>query len=115
MAEGNGDSRLDRLEQLIISRTTNLEALLVQMKESLEREIRTGLDRLDTRFNEQAARLDRQGGLLNAGSRWSTRMDEWSERIDRALEKKDQQIAELMKRIERLEAAQPPRPPQEAD
>jgi hypothetical protein len=33
-------------------------------------------------------------------------MNDWSEKVDRALETKDQQIAELRKRIEALEDKQ---------
>jgi hypothetical protein len=60
----------------------NLERLLVDVKDSLEREfgsvraeLREGFADMKNRFDNQAARLNRQGGLLNAGSRWSSRMD----------------------------------------
>ena len=95
----------------------HLEQLIVDMKESLEREIHaldrnvsSRIDSLDSkmsalliRFDDQAARLDRQGALIQAGSRWTNRMNHWAEKIDTAMDKKDVQIAELRDRIERLE------------
>jgi hypothetical protein len=81
----------------------HIEQLLIDVKESLEREIRDGFARMDARFDTQATRLDRQGGLLNAGSRWSSRMDTWAEKIDAALETKDREIADLRERLIRLE------------
>ncbi len=86
------------------------ERLLIDFKESLEREVRgverevrSGFSEMKTRFDNQAARLDRQAGLLQTGSRWSGRMNEWAEKVDAALEIKDREIAELRERINRLE------------
>ena len=88
----------------------NLEHLIMDLKESLERQL-TGLelkvdrgfaevrDRLDT----QSSRLERQGGIVQAGARWTSRMDNWAERVDVALEAKDREIADLRERIARLE------------
>ena len=50
----------------------HLEQVLVDMKESLEREMRQGFARFDevnARLDTQSARLERQGGLLHAGAR----------------------------------------------
>ena len=82
---------------------SSLEQLIVDVKESLEREMRAGFAQLTTRFDTQAARLDRQGANWQTGRRWSARMDDWAEKIDAALEAKDREIAELHKRLERLE------------
>jgi chromosome segregation ATPase len=88
----------------------HLEQLIIDLKESLEREMRTGFGRLETRlaglenrFDTQAARLDRHAGLLQTGNRWLGRMHEWADKVDQALETKDRQIAELLKRLEKLE------------
>jgi hypothetical protein len=81
----------------------HLETLIIDLKESLEREMRAGFAQLNTRFDTQAARLDRQGGLLQTGSRWTARTNEWTEKIDAALEIKDREINELRERITRLE------------
>src|SRR5882724_4522994 len=86
---------------------TNLKAvseslgqLITSVKESLEREMRSGLEIMEGRFDSQAARLERQGGLLQTGSRWTGRMNEWAERVDDLLEAKEHDIAELRRRIE---------------
>lgn len=81
----------------------NLEQLIVEFKESLEREIHSFRDEMRTRFDNQAARLDRHAGLWQTGRRWSARIDDWSEKIDAALEVKDRQIAELRQRVDELE------------
>jgi hypothetical protein len=67
----------------------NLERLMIDYMESIEREIKglhASLARIETRLDTQAIRLDRQGALLQVGSRWSTRMNGWAERVDKALE-----------------------------
>lgn len=83
---------------------------MIDMKESLERElatlraeVRDGFAQMTSRFDIQAARLDRHAGLWQAGSRWSSRMDAWAEKVDSELEVKDKQIAELRERLLRLE------------
>jgi hypothetical protein len=91
------------LEQLITDMKESLEREMSGMKGSLEREMRVGFEAITTRFDNQAARLDRQGALLQTGSRWTNRMNEWAERVDLALEAKDREIAELRSRLERLE------------
>jgi predicted RNase H-like nuclease (RuvC/YqgF family) len=80
--------------------------VIVDLKESLEREIRevrAGISRLEIRFDNRANRLDRHAALLQTGSRWSARMNEWAEKVDEALEAKDRQISELSGRLEKLE------------
>ncbi len=65
----------------------DLEQLIIDMKESLEREIgslrsemREGFARINSRFDLQAQRLDRHGALWQTGRRWSCKMDDWAER-----------------------------------
>jgi chromosome segregation ATPase len=92
---------------------TNLERLIIDLKESVERDIqglRESVDSLHTRFDTQAARIERQGALIQTGSRWTSRMGDWSEKVDAALEHKDKQIVELTRRIEKLESAQGQKP-----
>jgi hypothetical protein len=88
----------------------NLQRLLLDAKESLEREIHQGfdqvntkIDQLNSRFDTQAARLDRHAGYWQAGTRWSSRMDVWAEKVDGALETKDREIAELRERLLKIE------------
>jgi hypothetical protein len=92
----------------------NIEQLLLNVKESLEREIhglaremREGFAQINTRFDTQAARLDRHAGLWQTGSRWSAGMDVWAEKIDAAIEVKDREIAELRERLIKLERKSP--------
>jgi chromosome segregation ATPase len=88
----------------------NLEKLIVDLKESLERElaglrhdVQQAVVQLNGRFDTQAARLERHAGLWQTGARWSSRMDAWAEKVDAALEAKDHEIAELRERLQRLE------------
>ncbi len=60
------------LEQLIIDMKECLEREIHGLEEKLERKMDTGFREINTRFDTQAARLERQGALLQAGSRWST-------------------------------------------
>jgi hypothetical protein len=99
----------------------NIEQLLMDVKESLEREIhglgreihglagamREGFAQMNTRFDTQAARLDRHAGLWQTGSRWSAGIDVWAEKIDAAIEVKDREIAELRERLIKLERKSP--------
>ncbi len=85
----------------------NIEQLLLDVKESLEREIRAGFAQITTRFDTQATRLDRHAALWQTGSRWSGRMDVWAEKIDAAIETKDREIAELRERLIKLERKSP--------
>jgi predicted RNase H-like nuclease (RuvC/YqgF family) len=87
--------------------------LITDVKESLEREIhglarelREGFAQVNTRFDTQAARLDRHAALWQTGRRWSGRMDDWAEKVDAALETKDREIAELRARLNKLEGSQ---------
>ena len=81
----------------------HLEKLIIDLKESLEREMRQGFADLRVRFDNQATRLDRQGGLLQTGNRWIARTNDWTEKVDQALATKDREIAELRMRLEKLE------------
>jgi hypothetical protein len=81
----------------------NLERLILDLKDSLESEMRAGFGRIENRFDTQAARLERHAALIQTGSRWTNRMNEWAAKIDQSLEVKDREIAELRARLERLE------------
>jgi len=84
--------------------------LIIDLKESLEREIqglaremREGFAQVNTRFDTQAARLDRHAALWQTGRRWRGRMDDWAEKVDAALEAKDREIKDLPDRLNKLE------------
>ena len=100
---------------------SNIEQLLSDVNESLEREIQSlgkdihglarkideGFAQVNTRLDTQATRLDRHAGLWHTGSRWSAGMDVWAEKIDAAIEVKDREIAELRERLIKLERKSP--------
>lgn len=97
----------------------SLVALVVSVKDSLERQFRSTLDeelkpiKADITTMKQAlerieARLDRQGGIIQGGTRQVARLITWSEEIDRLLAKRDERMNEFERRISNLE--KPPQP-----
>jgi|SRR5579872_2097684 len=107
---GESKMNMERLEHSISDSRMSMERLVINVKESLEREIgglrhemHEGFVQVNTRFETQAVRLDRQAGLWQAGARWSTRMDAWADKVDTALEAKDREIADLRERVIKLE------------
>jgi hypothetical protein len=101
-------SDINKVETALRSDIKNLERLIIDYMESMDREfkdVRATLARIETRLDTQAIRLDRQGALLQAGSRWSTRMNGWAEKVDKTL---DREISELKIRIEKLERRERP-------
>jgi hypothetical protein len=92
----------------------NLEQLIIDLKESLERELHSFRSEMTefreevrSRFDGQAVRMDHQFGLLESGRRRIARMDQAIERLHKAMEVKDKQISELAERIRRLEEGRP--------
>lgn len=80
--------------------------LITDVKESLEREMNTGFEDMAGRFDAQSNRLDRQAALIQTGSRWTNRMNDWADNVDQALDRKSQEIADLHKRIDKIEGGQ---------
>jgi hypothetical protein len=70
---------------------SSLEQLIIDMKVSLEHEMRSGFEAMATRFDTQAARLERH---------------DWVEKVDAALETKDREIADLRQRLDKIEKRQ---------
>jgi len=93
----------DSLEKLILDLKDSLEREIGEVRREL-RELHDDFQGFNARFENQSTRLDRHAALWQTGRRWSGRMDKWAERIDAALETKDIEIAELRKRIEKLES-----------
>ena len=95
----------------------SLEQLIVDMKESLEREIHgmearlnSRLDRFELRFEAQAARLDRLDTTIRAGGRWASGMIDWASKVDTSLDgfgkqilAIDEEIAAIGKRLAKLD------------
>jgi predicted RNase H-like nuclease (RuvC/YqgF family) len=94
---------MDHLEHLIVDLKESLERQILGVESSLRQEMREGFARIETKFDTQAARLDRQAGLLQTGNRWIARTNDWTEKIDKALETKDREIDELRARLDKLE------------
>jgi len=96
---------MDRLEQLIISVKESLEHEFAEIRQEMRQGFadvkQQGADS-NKRIDTHDVRLERQGGFIQAGSRWSTRMTRWSENVDAALAAKDREIADLRERIARL-------------
>jgi chloramphenicol 3-O-phosphotransferase len=63
----------------------------------MREEMKSGLSRIE-------ARLGRQGGIVNGGSRQVARPIEWSEKVDTIIAERDAAIADLRQRLEKLEA-----------
>jgi gas vesicle protein len=98
MPEGEPLTR-DDLTQALKASEDRLVTLLTEFKESLERELHGIRDRLDA----QTIRLERQGALIQTGSRWTTRITDWSEKVDSLLDQQAKDIADLRRRISDLE------------
>ena len=65
----------------------------------LRTEMREGFGRIE-------ARLGRQGGIINGGTRQVARLVEWSEKIDAVIADRDAEIRDLRERVARLEKKQ---------
>lgn len=59
-------------------------------------EVKDGVRRIEVR-------LDRHGGIINGGARQIARLITWSEKMDAMQAERDGRIAELTRRIEKLE------------
>ena len=77
---------------------------------SLETEMNTRFDHVDSRFDamnahldHMSARMDRIGGLVNGGARAITKMIEWTEKTDVSLADVLRRQGELEERVRKLE------------
>jgi hypothetical protein len=86
---------LHEIVQLIGGLSTEMQAGF----EKTHRELAAVRDRLD----HIEARLDKQGGLLQSGSRWVNRLNQWSERMDHPALKHTESLRDHESRIDRLE------------
>ena len=80
-----------------------LAQLISGVSDSLHREMHDGFTRITERFDLLETRLNRQGALIQTGSRWSARMSAWSEQVDRLLAERDKKISDLDQRVRSLE------------
>ncbi len=106
----NGDGNKEVIE-LITLMKESLKRDIQNLDQKLSKKLDVRFDEVNARFDTQAARLERHAALLQTGSRWTNRMNQWSEKIDRAFEARDQQMRNLIKRVEDLEGKSPKQPP----
>jgi hypothetical protein len=99
---------LQQMEGRLTEKHNHLFKLTTDMKESLESEMNVGFEEMASRFDAQALRLNRQAALIQTGSRWIARMNDWAEKVDVVLDKRTQEIAELRTRIQKLEGGAKP-------
>jgi len=85
---------LQGMEQRAKQQSRTLSTLVENVKESLEREIKSVGDRVD----RMSARLDK----IAAGSHYVTRLVEWSEKQDRFQEDILKRVAALEARVDKL-------------
>jgi hypothetical protein len=83
-----------------------IERLLLEFKESLTRQIRRLNPSIGTGFSDILAKMDRQGARLD---RQLTAMEvscltAWARQVDRRLAEQDREIADLRRRLDRLES-----------
>ena len=79
------DAKIDGAVQLLINEMSNRFGEVGQRLERIE------------------LRLDRQAGLMQTGSRWIVRQNDWSERSDVAQQEMQKQIHDIQDRLRRLE------------
>jgi len=89
----------NNIEEIIKASEGRLVVLITGVKESLEREMTVRFDQIDARFEAQAARLERQAGLIQTGSRDIAKTHIWSDKMDSIIEG-------ILRRLEKLEQAQ---------
>jgi hypothetical protein len=79
-----------------------IEGLSTELQR-LEAKVDTGFKEMNERFDRDA-RLERHGALLQTGSRWVNRMNQWSEKVDRLLAVWDDRNQRLEERLRKLES-----------
>ena len=77
--------------------------LFNSLKNEVKQELRRDFQPVKDGIQRIEARLDRQGGIINGGTRQIARLITWSEEIDTMLAQRDGRIAELEHRLDRLE------------
>jgi hypothetical protein len=81
----------------------SLSREISEVKTELKADMKDGFQRVETRLERIEARLDRQGGIINGGTRQVARLITWSERMDLMPVQRDSQIEELTKRLTKQE------------
>jgi chromosome segregation ATPase len=71
--------------------------------DSLKREFKQEIQPMKDALERIEARLSRQGGLIQGGTRQVARLATWSEEIDEMLAERDGRLEDLTRRVEHLE------------
>ena len=74
----------------------SLKREIKQETQEIKQEMRNGFERVD-------ARLARQGGIIQGGTRQVARLITWSEEMDEMMAERDGRIADLERRLSKLE------------
>lgn len=105
--ELNGNDKFAQLEKslstLIENVSNSLHREIQDVRNSLHREMQDGFRTMNERSERVESRLERHGGMLAAGSRWTNRMGQWSERVDKTLADQARELGELRDRLRKLE------------
>jgi hypothetical protein len=80
-----------------------IEGLSNEVSE-LRTEMRAGFERMRITIDRQEMRVERHGALLQTGSRWTNRMNQWAEKVDRMLAVWDERNERLEQRLRKLES-----------
>jgi hypothetical protein len=73
------------------------------VNESLSGQIATMRKEMKDGFDRVEARVARHGGMLRGGAVQISRLIDWSEKVDTMIAERDASIAELTRRVEKLE------------
>lgn len=71
--------------------------------QDMRREFHSDLQGVKVRLDLIEARLDKQGGQLQSGSRWVNRLTQWAEKTDRFMMRQDEAPRDHGSRIDKLE------------
>ena len=86
-------------DQTMFDLFDSLKSEVKQEADAVKREIaplKDALERIE-------ARLARQGGIIQGGTRQVARLITWSEEMDEMLAERDARIADLSRRVDKLE------------
>ena len=90
-------------DQTMFDLFDSLKSEVKQEADSLRREIKQEIAPLKDAIERIEARLARQGGVIQGGTRQVARLITWSEEMDAMLAERDARIEKLTRRVDKLE------------
>ncbi len=90
-------------DQTMFDLFDSLKSEVKQEIDSLKREFKLDIAPLKDGLERIEARLSRQGGIIQGGTRQVARLITWSEEVDEMMAERDARIAELSRRLDKLE------------